>query len=81
MSKADKMLYNLGYRVVGESGIAIYYEKYWVETDCIEELTFGKDTKDIELQTNKDNVGNGFDVKKHLEIQEKMKELGWLDEN
>ena len=80
MSKADKMLYDLGYRNVGENRSAIYYEKYWDETDCVEELTFCKDTKDIELQTNKDNIGNGFDVKTHLAIHEKMKELGWLSE-
>ena len=78
MSKADKMFEELGYKVVEENGTAMFYEKYWAATDCIEELTFCKDTKDIELRINKDTVGNVLDVKTHLAIHEKMKELGWL---
>lgn len=78
MSKADEMIKNLGYEI---------YEQNEVETIYIKRNRILDDVIEIDLAhkeiVKKDNEGYSsyFTLQELQAINEKVKELGWLDEN
>lgn len=79
MSKADKMFEELGYeKEENEEEILYAFKDRWV-------LCFGKEFKEYYTHDYvgvNNFVGNAvsINVNEHLAINEKMKELGWLNE-
>lgn len=79
MSKADKMFEELGYKKEeNEEEILYTLKDRWV-------FFFGKEFKEYYTHDYvgvNNFVGNAvsINVNEHLAINEKMKELGWLDE-
>ena len=79
MSKADKMLEELGYKKEENEEEIIYtFKDRWV-------LYFGKEFKEYYTHDYvgvNNFVGNAVSINmnEHIAVHEKLKELGWLDE-
>ena len=69
MSKADKMFDELGYEIYDDDYITIYYIKNEIE------IRFNKLHKSWEYRSTDDKIN----VNTVEPINEKMKELGWLE--
>ena len=78
LSKADKMFYELGYEKTEKSHL-ITYSRYCTKENDFENIHFFLENKGI--KTNWDSYSSKFiNVKEYLAINEKVKELGWINE-
>lgn len=78
MTKADKMLNDLGYEIETSTNGDLWYEKHWTETDCVETIVIIMDKQELEISNDK-NLVTCFDLGMLKAINEKIKELGWIE--
>lgn len=78
-SKADMMFEELGYDKTQDNDKVIFYEKFWVGTNCTETIAIDMEEKMVEISYDKDNIVASFNVEQHLAIHERLKELEWLE--
>lgn len=76
MSKADEMFRKLGYEKIIESNIKINYEKEGQFFD--KEIVFGLIDEIVTVELGTGESAN-INIKELQAINEKCKELGWLD--
>lgn len=81
MSKADKMFKDLGYKKVHDNKFQIVYRKNvsFLDEDFDFRIVFAKIPKFV-FSENERGGTVGIEVRVLQAINEKAKELGWLDE-
>ena len=81
MSKADKMLLDLGFKQTEETLAIVYEEKD--RFDKFRKIVIFNDcyyVDLVEISTNRYVGGGRVNKEEHLAIQEKLKEIGWFNE-